>query len=257
MFVFIIKEIARNKLARVNLTKSLTNKNFSTLSVAVGLKSDKNVGKNLMEFEGNWPDEVKEKFINDMGVIENFITPDEENQILTEIEPYLKRLRYERDHWDEAINGFRETERKSWFPQNREIINRLIATSFPHQSSILPHIHVLDLAKDGVILPHVDSVRYCGTTISGISLLSDSIMKLVQSKEDPFAAADGYRSQPKNDDPTLYSCKILLKRYSLYIMSNSARYYFTHEILKDDESFFKGQKIERDRRISIICRNEP
>lgn len=210
-----------------------------------------------MEFEGNWPEDVKEKFIQDMGVVENFITSQEEQEILAEIEPYLKRMKYERDHWDEAINVFRETERKSWYPQNRTIINRLIETAFFKGIQTLPHIHVLDLAADGVIKAHVDSVRYCGTTISGISLLSDSIMKLVQSTTDPFEATDEYRTQPKEDTTNLYSCKILLRKHSLYIMSNSARYNFTHEILRNEESFFKGQKIEKGRRISIICRNEP
>lgn len=100
-------------------------------------------------------------------------------------------------------------------------------------------------------------IRYCGTTISGISLLSDSIMKLVQSKIDPYEVSDDYRNQPSADDSDLYSCKILLRRYSLYIMSNSSRYNFTHELLKNEESVFKGDKIEKGRRISVICRNEP
>lgn len=121
----------------------------------------------------------------------------------------------------------------------------------------LPHVHILDLRADGVIKPHVDAVRYCGTTISGISLLSDSIMKLVQSTTDPFEATDEYRTQSIVDTSNLYSCKVLLRKHSLYIMSNSARYNFTHEILRNEESFFKGKKVEKGRRISIICRNEP
>ena len=46
-----------------------------------------------MEFEGNWPSEVKQKFINEMTVIDNFITDEEESELLSEIEPYLKRMR--------------------------------------------------------------------------------------------------------------------------------------------------------------------
>lgn len=52
-----------------------------------------------MEFEGNWPKDVKENFLNDLRVIEDFITEDEEASVIQEIEPYLKRMRYERDHW--------------------------------------------------------------------------------------------------------------------------------------------------------------
>lgn len=54
-----------------------------------------NVVSNLMEFEGNWPKDVKRKFLKDMGIIENFISSEEEQELLAEIEPYLKRLRYE------------------------------------------------------------------------------------------------------------------------------------------------------------------
>lgn len=50
---------------------------------------------------------------------------------------------------------------------------------------------------------------------------------------------------------------VLLKRRSLYIMKGSARYDYKHEILKNEESYFKGQKIEKGRRLSVICRNEP
>lgn len=84
-----------------------------------------------------------------MIVIDNFITLEDELSLMGEIEPYLKRMRYERDHWDEAIQGFRETERKSWYPQNKEVINRIISKAFPKSTSALPHIHVLDLEASG------------------------------------------------------------------------------------------------------------
>ena len=58
-----------------------------------------------------------------------------------------------------AIVGFRETERKHWNPVNSEIIARIRSVSFDPTHRILPHVHVLDLAKDGHIKPHVDSVR--------------------------------------------------------------------------------------------------
>lgn len=50
---------------------------------------------------------------------------------------------------------------------------------------------------------------------------------------------------------------VLLKRRSLYIMTGVSRYEFTHEVLKNEESFFKNEKVLKDRRISVICRNEP
>lgn len=50
---------------------------------------------------------------------------------------------------------------------------------------------------------------------------------------------------------------VLLKRRSLYVMKASARYDYKHEILKNEESYFKGEKVEKNRRISVICRNAP
>lgn len=41
-------------------------------------------------------------FASDMVLIENFFTSAEEESFLIEIEPYLKRLRYEFDHWDDV-----------------------------------------------------------------------------------------------------------------------------------------------------------
>ena len=38
----------------------------------------------------------------DLVVYENFISVEEEKSLLNEVEPYLKRLRYEHDHWDDV-----------------------------------------------------------------------------------------------------------------------------------------------------------
>lgn len=43
-----------------------------------------------MEFIGSWPENMKQTFLKDMIVIENFISPDDEKTLLEEIEPYLK-----------------------------------------------------------------------------------------------------------------------------------------------------------------------
>jgi alkylated DNA repair protein alkB family protein 7 len=34
------------------------------------------------------------------SVIENFISEDEEKSLFAELEPHMKRLKYEKDHWD-------------------------------------------------------------------------------------------------------------------------------------------------------------
>lgn len=199
-----------------------------------------------IEFHGVWPEEEKTAFLKDMKIIPDFITCEEETKLFEEIEPYMKRLRYEFDHWDDAIHGFRETERKNWYPHNRKVIERVRSTAF--DSEIMQYVHVLDLAKDGVIKPHVDSSRYCGTTISGISMLSDAVMRLVRTDEKKFQQGNGNVSSTVSDDAY---------RDQPYLMRHSARYNFTHEILSNENSVFRGSPIVKDRRISIICRNEP
>ncbi|TRY66778.1 hypothetical protein DNTS_028810 [Danionella cerebrum] len=169
----------------------------------------------------------------------NFISEEEESALLNEVEPGLKKRRYEFDHWDDAIHGYKETERLQWGALCESILNRVRVVAFPKGSPLLGPVHVLDLDKKGYIKPHVDSVKFCGTTIAGLSLLSDSVMRLVPEK-----------------DSTDW-VDLLLSRRSLYIIRDDARFKFTHEILKDDKSFFSGQKVPRHRRISVICRNLP
>ncbi|XP_069557189.1 alpha-ketoglutarate-dependent dioxygenase alkB homolog 7, mitochondrial isoform X2 [Brachyistius frenatus] len=129
-----------------------------------------------------------------------FITEDEEAALLGELEPGLKKKRYEFDHWDDAIHGYRETERASWGAACEEILSRVRSAAFPEGSPLLGPVHILDLDKTGYIKPHIDSVKFCGSTIAGLSLLSDSVMRLV--KED--AASEWL--------------DLLLPRRSLYIL---------------------------------------
>ncbi|GFS63970.1 alpha-ketoglutarate-dependent dioxygenase alkB homolog 7, mitochondrial [Trichonephila inaurata madagascariensis] len=170
---------------------------------------------------------------------ENFISNSEEESLLKEIDPIFKRRRYQFDHWDGAIQGYKETEKENWNEENSKILQRLCNFSFSAECPPTKLVHVLDLSKTGFIKPHVDSVKFCGSIISGISLLSASVMRLAME-----------------ENKNMY-VDVLLRRRSLYIMSGLVRYKFTHEILKDSESFFNGMPIPRDRRISVICRNEP
>nr|XP_019958371.1 PREDICTED: alpha-ketoglutarate-dependent dioxygenase alkB homolog 7, mitochondrial [Paralichthys olivaceus] len=168
-----------------------------------------------------------------------FITEDEEGALLRELEPELRKKRYEFNHWDDAIHGYRETERERWGEACEKVLSRVRSVAFSEACSLLGPMHVLDLDKTGYIKPHVDSVKFCGSTIAGLSLLSDSIMRLVR------------------EDAKGHWLDLLLPRRSLYILRDQARYDFTHEILKDDESVFNGERVPRQRRISVICRNLP
>ncbi|KAJ6649120.1 Alpha-ketoglutarate-dependent dioxygenase alkB like 7, mitochondrial, partial [Pseudolycoriella hygida] len=215
-----------------------------------------------IDFVDNWPANEKESILNDFIVLPDFVSVEEEKLLIEEVDPYMKRLKYEFDHWDDAIHGFRETERKHWYPHNKKVIQKIAEIAFKGQ--IMPHIHILDLAENGVIKPHVDSSRYCGTTIAGLSLLSDSVMRLVRTDETKYmqtkngSNADEYRTLPKSLNATSsFYADVLLKQRSLYIMRDTSRYNFTHEILGNEHGYFKGEKVTKTRRISVICRNSP
>ncbi|UJR22166.1 hypothetical protein I4U23_025230 [Adineta vaga] len=174
-----------------------------------------------------------------LRIFDDYLTDNEYNNFLKEIDGFMKRKRYEYSHWDDAIHGYREAEKTDWSPENQQVLSRIREFAFDDPTQTLVHVHVLDIAKDGYIKPHIDAVRYCGTTIVGLSFLSSSVMRLVH-KDDKSMMVD-----------------ILLKPKSLYILKNIARFDFTHEILKNEQSYFNNNHIPRNRRISIMCRNMP
>ncbi|XP_060037518.1 alpha-ketoglutarate-dependent dioxygenase alkB homolog 7, mitochondrial isoform X1 [Erinaceus europaeus] len=81
--------------------------------------------------------------------------------------------------------------------------------------------------------------QFCGDTIAGLSLLSAGVMRL------------RHVQQPGQ------WLELLLEPGSLYVLRGPARYDFSHEILPDGESFFGERRVPRGRRISVICRSQP
>jgi len=200
------------------------------------------VSKSNFYFHPGFDPENVDKFANSFLIFNDILSEEEEETFMKEMEPHLKRHVYEKDHWDDAIQGFRETERKFFNKENTEIVSRIKTKSFPSdgkESKTLPYTHVLDLAETGFIKPHVDSSRFCGSTVAVMSLLSPSVARF-RLEKDKTQIVDA-----------------LINRRSLYIMKGFSRYDFTHEILCNDESFFRGDFVKKGRRISVICRNEP
>jgi alkylated DNA repair protein alkB family protein 7 len=97
--------------------------------------------------------------------------------------------------------------------------------------------HAIDLHEEGRLNPHVDSVRFSGNIVSGLSLLSDSIMRLK-----PQNAGAGSSSSQHFID-------LILPERSLYVLSGTSRYHFTHELLPS------SSLSPRARRFSIIFRD--
>ncbi|KAG6458591.1 hypothetical protein O3G_MSEX010935 [Manduca sexta] len=196
----------------------------------------------LVEICPTWKEdeevELREAFLRDMQVLPEFVSAQEEAALLAELEPRLKRMRYEFDHWDNAIEGYRETEVSSWRAQNEAVLRRVRALAFVRDEP-LPHAHVLDLAAAGFIRPHVDAVRFCGAVIAGVCLASSAVMRL-QHEARPHLAAHA-----------------LLQRRALYIMRGVARYSFSHAVLGGASSVWRGQRVARARRVAVICRSKP
>lgn len=59
----------------------------------------------------------------------------------------------------QAIHGYRETEWRKWSENNSKILDRVRKEAFPSNMTQLSLVHILDLAPEGWIKPHVDSVR--------------------------------------------------------------------------------------------------
>jgi len=86
-------------------------------------------------------------------------------------------------HYDGVIKNYREMHVSAWpedQPRLSELLNRL--RQFHPEESIQDHI--LHLASDGEIHPHVDHLEAFGSWIVGVSLGSDRILRLEKEVSD-------------------------------------------------------------------------
>lgn len=201
-------------------------------------------------------------------VISDVISEQQSREIIDEIDIHkLSHLRtdpllrfrhrkYERNHWDNAIQAYKEVQRpiEHWGQRNKDTLvylqeliqqqcNRIdIGYEFAFGNKIewlAPHI--IDLASDGVIYPHVDSVKHSGEVICGLSLLSEREMILSKSSSD---------NDNKNKDAasTEIVDYIPLKERSLYVLAGKSRYELAHSIPQAKQGV-------QNRRLSIILRD--
>jgi alkylated DNA repair protein alkB homolog 7 len=90
---------------------------------------------------------------------------------------------YDQGHYDGVIRNYREMHVSAWpedQPRLSELLNRL--RQFHSEESI--QYHVLHLASDGEIHPHVDHLDAFGSWIVGVSLGSDRILRLEREISD-------------------------------------------------------------------------
>merc|ERR1711973_508874 len=114
----------------------------SSVSSAKSLDVDK-----FVEFSPGHSRESSKDVLQSFQLWTDFISDSEEEQLAKEVERDLKRQQYEKDHWDEAIVGFRECEKKHWSPSSQSVVQRLREKSFEPGVKQLPYVHVLDLAE--------------------------------------------------------------------------------------------------------------
>jgi alkylated DNA repair protein alkB family protein 7 len=182
-----------------------------------------------------------------VSILHPAISEEEHEALVAHVEPHFRRRRYQEGHWDSVITRYREVEIPD--SESYEAIQGIVAKIRRHILSIdgefranqtkvswLP-VHAIDLSADGFISKHVDSIKFSGEFVAGLSLLSSAVMRLTNTK-DPSDVVD-----------------MLLPPRSLYILRAEARYDFEHEILCASESQYREEPILRGRRLSLIFRD--
>ncbi len=96
---------------------------------------------------------------------------------------------------------------------------------------------MIELAEDGEINCHVDSVKFSGGVVAGVSLVSASVMRISRIFENGKE----------------YYVDMVLPPRSLYILKDEARYDWDHEILRG--ICWNGEIIKATRRVSLIFRD--
>lgn len=187
--------------------------------------------------------------VEDLAILPDFVTAEEEAAILAEVDPLLQQRPYESDHWDGVIDNYRECERA--FPNLSPVLARVarqMSVLLRDPGLLLPIVHVIDLAGDGEIRHHVDSVKFSGDHIIALSLLTDAVLLLRRE-----TGGSGL-------------VRALAPRRSVYVMRDSARYEWGHAVLKgpqelapslpDGTPMGEPVVVDRGRRVSVIVRDD-
>ena len=122
-----------------------------------------------------------------------------------------------------------------------ERLKGLVRETIGQDVAFLPP-HLIDLAPDGLIAPHVDSVKFSGGLIAGLSLMSPRVMRLTP--------------EPGKEGGVI---ELLLEPRSLYVLTGPLRYDFAHEVLGQGgvPSLFPPPAPPLERRLSVILRDPP
>jgi alkylated DNA repair protein alkB homolog 7 len=224
--------------------------------------------------------------------------------------PYFppQSRRYERGHWDAVITDYKEVELEDASLEEpdtntvsipdllQRIRDHLGRYHLSHKlqgddnnSGTLAWLpcHGIDLKMGAELNAHVDSIKFSGDLVAGLSLLTPSIMRLRPAPPDVATEEEDEEEDRKeytrskaaasatNDEGCV---DLYLPPRSLYALTGVCRYRYTHELLPSGSTFLLQQSavplgttttaaangdgndanvvvVERGHRLSIIFRD--
>ncbi|KAI0647232.1 hypothetical protein C8Q79DRAFT_614221 [Trametes meyenii] len=145
-------------------------------------------------------------------------------------------------HFDGVIKHYREMHVTSWpedMPELPPLLHRL-RQIHPDQDT---QTHILHLASNGEILPHVDNVEASGSWILGVSLGDERVLRL----ENSSSPEDYYQLSIPSGSVYIqrWVSSVLLDQRTSPYPSDSVRYNYQHAILR---------KADGRQRLSIMIR---
>ena len=110
---------------------------FKTASRSASASSASEATTSKFRFSSGFDTALAAKFSSSFLVHEDFVTAEEEAALMSEVEPHLGRLVYEKDHWDEVRNcfGFKFTARFGFILQKNDL-NSLLSSSSLNSSAL-------------------------------------------------------------------------------------------------------------------------
>lgn len=141
---------------------------------------------------------------------------------------------FQKGHYDNVIRDYREMHLSSWGESQTLELSRILKrlhTLYPSKNT---QTHILHLASEGEILPHIDNTSSSGTWILAISLGAARVLHMEEANA----------LTPKKFD-------VLLTSGSVYLQRDNVRYHWKHSLMHPYESISRA----RGQRVSIVVRD--
>ena len=188
---------------------------------------------------------------------------------------FINSRRYERGHWDAVIVKYKEMElfheteqlSRTSCDMLQRIRDHLVSRDHVATDGTWLPAHAIELHPEGELRAHVDSVRFSGGLVAGLSLGCPSLMRLRPPEADADETDreticsdddDNNNKQINNNNHDQFGyVDLFLPPRSLYALTGKSRYDYTHELLPH-QSIFEGtgESVHRNKhRWSIIFRD--